>query len=101
MVNVMCRLRRSMSSENIRNVPVCRDNGYGGASHTVTESHEYRQGGFSGAAEPTIARRGSERIGEETRRRTQGVLWRERIALYHRILYITAHHSKAPGIQHI
>ena len=80
--NAVCRLRSTMSGENLRNVPVRRNIRSGSASDTVTESHEHDQGDVQGVAEPEDTGRGGERIGEETRRCTQGVLWRECIALY-------------------
>ena len=73
-----------MSGQDLRNVPLRRNIGHGSASHTVTKSYEYYQSDLPGAAEPEVTGRGSERIGEKTRRRTQGILWRECIALYHK-----------------
>lgn len=71
-----------MSGEDLRNVPVRGDIRSCSAGDTVTESYEHNQGNVQSVAEPEDTGRGGERVGEETCRCTQGVLWRERIALY-------------------
>lgn len=83
-----------MSGQNLRNVPVRRNIGSSSTCHTVTQSYEHHQSDVPGAGEPEDTGRGSERIREETRRCTQGLLCWECIALYKKTLYIR-HHGKA------
>ena len=77
-----------MSGQNIRNVPVRRNIGSSSTCHTVTESYEHHQSNLPSACQPEDTGRGGERTGEEARGRTQGILWGECIALYHKSLYI-------------
>ena len=82
------RIWNPVSGQDLRNVPVRRNIGSSSTCHPVAESYEHHQSNLPGTGKPKDTGRGSERTGEETRGRTQGILWRERIALYHTSLYI-------------
>ena len=85
-----------MSGQDLRDVPVRRNYRSSGTCNTVAESDEHNQGDVQSAVGPEDPGRGSKRLGKETCRCTQGVLWGKCIinALY--IMQGVSHASEFP-----
>lgn len=75
------RIRSPLSRQNLRNVSVCWDCGFGRTGHAVEEPDEHDQSDVPGAHESAVAGRGCEGVGEEAGGCEEGILWGECIVL--------------------
>lgn len=81
LTQTLSRIRTSRAAPSVRDVPCLRYPRHGQPHAAVEEPDELGQGHVRGADQPEGPQRDRHRTGQEARRRTQRVLWRQRVII--------------------